>query len=103
MLKEHLPPVGWADVATKSDLDHLGETLRLEFRAEMAELRTDLRTEMADLRTDLRTEMADLRTDFHKSFGDFRDEIRRDRVVAQRQLIFVLVVALISLVTSVAL
>ena len=81
MLMEHRPPVGWADVATKSDLDHLGETLRLEFRAEMA----------------------DLRTEFHKSFGDFRDEIRADRAASQRQLIFVLVVALISLVTAVAL
>jgi len=27
-LMAHLPPVGWADVATKRDLDHLGEVLR---------------------------------------------------------------------------
>ena len=27
---EHLPPVGWADVATKRDLDHVRSELKLE-------------------------------------------------------------------------
>ncbi len=33
ILMEHLPPVGWADVATKRDLDHLATTLELRFEA----------------------------------------------------------------------
>ena len=37
-----LPPVGWADVATKQDLAHLSTELRLEMRGLRAELRSDL-------------------------------------------------------------
>jgi hypothetical protein len=35
VLMEHLPPVGWGDVATKRDLDHLKQELLATFRAEL--------------------------------------------------------------------
>jgi len=44
-LMEAIPPVGWADVATKRDLDALGLQLRTEFRSELhTELGTLQRT-----------------------------------------------------------
>jgi hypothetical protein len=89
-LMAHLPPVGWQDVARRSDIDHLaaatkgdidhlaaatqrdlavlGSQLRQEItglgselRQEMTELGSQLRQEMTGLSGQLRQEMADLR------------------------------------------
>jgi hypothetical protein len=55
-MMELLPPVGWADVATKDDL----RQLELRLNARMDALRAELRGEMAELRGQLRGEMTRL-------------------------------------------
>jgi hypothetical protein len=52
-LMELLPPVGWADVATKRDLDHLGSQLRAELRHELSAVRSELQVELAGVRSSM--------------------------------------------------
>ena len=45
-LMELLPPVGWADVATKRDLDHLQTQIRLELSEGLRGIEDKLRTQL---------------------------------------------------------
>lgn len=87
-----LPPVGWADVATKQDLTVLENGLR----AEMADLRGELRTETAALRG----EMTELRGDMRTEFAAVRTEmtaLRSDLTTAMRTQLFSLIGAMFTL------
>jgi hypothetical protein len=59
-LMELLPPVGWADVATKTDLQHLRE----ELKAEIHSLRIATKTDLQHLRDELKADIQALQLSF---------------------------------------
>lgn len=78
-----LPPDGWAEVATTTEVRELAAGLRTEMadlrgelKTDMAELRAELKTDMAELKTELKTDMSDLRTDMTELRSEMKVEMR---------------------------
>lgn len=93
-LMEMLPPVGWADVATKRDLDHLALQIRAELHEALhlseAGVRTELRGEMQSLASELRGEMqalaSELRGQMESLSAELRGEVRELRTEVQGEM-----------------
>lgn len=72
-LMELLPPVGWADVATKDDVRVLGR----ELRGEIAELRGELLGEIGGLRGEMGALRGELRGELGSLEGCMEAALRR--------------------------
>lgn len=68
-LVRHLPPGGWADVATKHDLVQLETRLTHRFDAALTR-------QTSDLRAELHGEVASLRSELHAEVGSVRSDMQ---------------------------
>ncbi len=86
-LMDSLPPVGWADGATKSDVSMVRteiDVLRAEMRTEMSSMRIEVGAEIGAVRGEMsliRSEMYAIRHDLHSDFvggmADLKVDLQR--------------------------
>ena len=64
-LMELLPPVGWADVATKTDLQHLRDELKGDINSLRVATKTDIQHLRDEMQADIKNLREELKGDMH--------------------------------------
>ena len=82
-LMEHLPPGGWGEVATKSDIESLRvatktdiELLRVATQRDIAELKAAAQQDIAELKAATQADIAELKAETQSEFALVRKDLQ---------------------------
>ena len=82
-LMEHLPPGGWGEVATKSDIESLRvatktdiELLRVATQRDIAELKAATQQDIAELKAATQADIAELKAETQSEFALVRKDLQ---------------------------